>query len=212
MHHVLPRYYPLCVIRVWSEEGAVPQSGAVALVALLTTLFWLGQRVEDATKFCLYTHIPDKDDKEPGFVSIAGSPDYWWMKPATPLRKRMPDEKQQSQACHTVSHFSLCSSIGIEQIISVYIAQKHRSHSKYLFSKEPEVYQLMATKFTSLVNSRHATRLTTNRISDYLFDAIEQHPGADLTAAMYIVGREHFLGRNPSLCRATRLLTGFRAS
>ena len=56
----------------------------------------------------------------------------------------------------------------------------------------------MISKFISLVNSRHATRLTANRISDYLFDAVERHPGADLTTAMYIVGREHFLGRNPS--------------
>ena len=170
----------------------------IELAALLTTLFWLGQRVEDAIKFSLYTHPPDKEDKEPGFAAIAGSQGYWWMKPATPLRLRLPDEKQQSQACHTVSHFSLCSSIGIEQIISDYIAQEHKNRSRYLFSKKLEIYQVMISKFTSLVNSRHATRLTANRISDYLFDVIERHPGADLTAAMYIIGREHFLGRNPS--------------
>ena len=179
---------------VYLPKGVQP----IEMVALLTTLFWLGQRVEDSIKFRLYTHTHDIKDSEPGFVAIAGSPSYWWMRPATPLRVRMPDEKQLSQACHTVPYFSLCSSIGIEQILTDYIVQEHKNCSRYLFSKKLEVYQLMVSKFTSLVNRRHATRLYPNRISDYLFNAIEMHPGADLTTAMYIVGREQFLGRNPS--------------
>ncbi len=185
---------------VSKEKSAYLPKGVqpIELAALLTTLFWLGQRVEDAVTFLLYNHSPGAKDKASGFVAIKGSRGYWWMTPATPFRSRLPDDKQQIQACQTVSHVSLCSGIGIEQIISDYIIQEHKNRSKFLFSKKLDTYQEMLSKFISLVNSRHATRLTANRISDYLFDAIERHPGADLTAAMYIVGREHFLGRNPS--------------
>ena len=179
---------------VYLPKGVQP----IELAALLTTLFWLGQRVEDAVKFLLYTHSPGAKDKASGFVAMKGSRGYWWMTPATPLRSRLPDDKQRIQACQTVSHVSLCSEIGIEQTISEYIVQEHGNRSKFLFSKKLDTYQEMISKFISLVNSRHATRLTANRISDYLFDAVERHPGADLTTAMYIVGREHFLGRNPS--------------
>jgi len=107
----------------------------IELAALLTTLFWLGQRVEDAVKFHLYTHSPGAKDKSSGFVAIKGSQGYWWITPATPFRSRLPDEKQKIQACHTVSHVSLCSSIGIEQIISDYFVQEHKNRSRFLFSK-----------------------------------------------------------------------------
>ncbi len=49
-----------------------------------------------------------------------------------------------------------------------------------------------------MILTKRTTRLTANRVSDYLFEAISREEGADLTTAMFIIGREHFLGRNPS--------------
>lgn len=187
------------IIEHREQSAYLPRDAhSLEIAAFLTTLFWLGQRIEDVVEFRLYTHKPGPRDNKPGFVAISGSPGYWWIKPATPLRIRLPDEKQLRQAHKTASCLSLNSSVGVEQIISEYVVKEHRNHSRYLFSKKIEIYQLMIGRFVSVVNSRHATRLTLNRISDCMFNAIEQHPDADLTAAMYIVGREHFLGRNPS--------------
>lgn len=168
------------------------------LAALLTTLFWYGQRIDKVDKLRVYHDVPGNHDTEPGFVSIMGQNGYWWTKPAVPLRKNLPDDVQQEQAHPTVTNFALSSGTSCEQTISTYLKNIHRGRSKFLFPKKQSVYVKMISDFLSSVNSRHATRLTANRMSDYLFDVIARQDGADLTAAMFIVGREHFLGRNPS--------------
>ena len=168
------------------------------LSALLSTLFWFGQRPEKVIKLKIYTYAPSTDDTDPGFVTITEQDCYWWTKPAVPERKKLPDEVQQSQAYITVSNFALFSGIGIEPITSAYNVNSHRRRSTKLFPKDLTVYKKMLSDFFSYVNSHHATRLTANRVSDYLFDVISRQEGADLATAMFIIGREHFLGRNPS--------------
>lgn len=168
------------------------------LAALLTTMFWFGQRLDMIVKFRVYDQIPCNNiDTEPGFV-ITEQNGYWWAKPALPIRKKLPDDIQQEQAYPTVSNFALFSGIGLEKIICSYISKCHLDRSNRLFYKDVQVYEALVSSFISSVNSRHSTRLTANRISDYLFEVIASQDGADLTTAMFIIGKEHFLGRNPS--------------
>jgi len=168
------------------------------LAALLITMFWYGQRLERITSLNVYHHTPGIKDAGPGFVSVAGDNGYWWTKPAVPVRKKLPDRLQQEQAYSIVSNYALYSGIGFEKIICAYLSNSHRGRSNRLFFKDMWVYEKMVSGFISSVNGRNSTRLTTNRISDYLFDVISSQDDADLTTAMFIIGREHFLGRNPS--------------
>lgn len=173
------------------------------LSALLATLLWFGQRLDMVCKLRVYHYAPGNKDTEPGFVSMTGQYGYWWTKPAIPMRKRLPDEVQQKHAHQTVLNFALFTGTSCEQIINAYLKSNHCDLSTLLFPKNQSVYSKMVSEFLTSVNSRHATRLTVNRISDYLFDALARHDGADLTAAMFIIGREHFLGRNPSYYTST---------
>ncbi len=166
--------------------------------AVLTSMFWCSQRLENLTKFRLYMQQPGEQDKEPGFVCIAGKPPFWMIKPATPTRICLPDELQRSQAYPTEAYIFLDSGIGIEAVISLHVTQISQDHSKRLFQKRLETYQKAMRQFITKVNSHHGTRLTENRIADYLFNVIERQLGADLTTAMFLTGREQFLGRNPS--------------
>lgn len=183
---------------VYLQENARPEE----LAALLTALFWFGQRLESIAKLKVYHHDQGNWGAEPGFVSVPNQNGYWWTKPAVPERKILPDSVQQRQVHHTVSNFALFSGIGVEQIIDSYLDKIHCHCSVFLFPKKLEFYEQIVNGFLASVNCRHATRLTANRLSDYLFNAIERHEGADVTAAMFIVGREHFLGRNPSFYTA----------
>lgn len=189
-------------------------SSYLELAALLTTMFWFGQRLVKIAELRVYHHGADDMGNKPGFVKITDQTGYWWTKPAVPLRIILPDEVQQEQAYPTVANFALSSGIGIEQVISDYLINIHRGRSMYLFFPEKQSdYERMVRGFLSYVNHRHATRLTTNRASDYLFDVIARQDGADLTSAMFIMGREQFLGRNPSYYTAisvTRLQTCYK--
>ncbi len=168
------------------------------LSALLVTLFWFGQRLDKVDKIRVYFSDPTKEDTLLGFVSVAGQNGYWWAQPAVPIRKIMPDEVQQKQAHDSVANFALSSGTCCEQIISNYLNSIHRDRLTFLFPKRKSVYAKMIKDFLASVNNHHATRLTANRVSDYVFDAIASRKGADLTTAMFIIGREHFLGRNQS--------------
>lgn len=187
-------------------------SSYLELAAMLTTMFWFGQRLDKITELRVYHHDAVDMGSEPGFVKITEQTGYWWTKPAVPSRIILPDEVQKEQACRMVANFALSSGIGVEQIISDYLINIHRGRSESLFSEKTD-YEEMVREFLSYVNHRHATRLTANRISDYLFDVIARQDGADLTYAMFIIGREHFLGRNPSYYTAisvTRLQTCYK--
>jgi|GEM_PF-3013604 len=183
------------------------ETSPIEFAAVLTSMFWCSQRLEDLTKFCLYTKRPEEQDKEPGFVSMAGKPPFWLIKPATPTRICLPDELQRSQAYPTATFITLNSGIGIESIISHYVTQTSHDHAIRLFPRRLETYQKAMRQFITTVNSRHGTRLTENRITDHLFNVIERQPGSDLTTAMFITGREQFLGRNPSYYTSSMVST-----
>jgi hypothetical protein len=169
------------------------------LAALLSTMYWYGMRLDDTLpNLKMYTHLPCTRDTNPGFVSIAGMNSFWWTRPAVPERINLPDDDQQKQAYKIASNFAISSGIGAELIVETYIKKIHRGRSFKLFLRNIEEYENMARDFFSNVNKSHATRLTANRVSDYIFDVIARQDGADLTTAMFILGREHFLGRNPS--------------
>lgn len=168
------------------------------LAALLVTLFWFGQRLDKAILLKKYSHDIGNKWVDPGFVEFSEIKGYWWTKPAVPERKILPDCKQLQQAHHAVPNYAISSGIGFEQIICSHIRKARSGRSDLLFTKELSVYQKIVSDFFSSVNSHHSTRLTVNRVSDYLFNEIANQDGADLTSAMFIFGRENFLGRNPS--------------
>jgi hypothetical protein len=168
------------------------------LASLLTTIFWCGQRLDRVNILrCFKDRVP-QHNSYPGYVVLSDRTGYWWACPAVPQRKIFPDKSQQSKTLEIVNAFPLVSGIGIEYILSVYIKQSHRHKSQYLFPRPLEIYEKMVSSFLSEVNKRHKTRLTANRIADYLFDQISRKEGSDLVTAMYITGRHHFLGTNLS--------------
>lgn len=167
------------------------------LAAILTTMFWFGQRLNKLKVIKIY-HEVSKEKTAPGFVAKTELNGFWWTKPAVPLRKILPDVVQQEQAYPTVFNFALCTGISVEMIISAYIIDTHRRKSIYLFPKTQTTYDKRISDFLSVINSRYATRLTANRISDFLFEVISRQDGADITSAMFIIGRENFIGRTPS--------------
>jgi hypothetical protein len=170
------------------------------LAALVTTMFWLGQRIERFNNLYLYQHGDKKFEDVTGFVRTSEGDGYWWIRPAVPSRTVQPDELQRSQAQLIDDAFPLCSGIRIETIIAEYVQRHLKSilpHGE-LFPFDLDQYENVVKDFLAIINQKHNTRLTMNRISDYLFDVIAGRDDADLVTAMYITGREHFLGRNPS--------------
>jgi hypothetical protein len=171
---------------------------AKELAALLTTMFWLGKRLDRAVNLRLYKQIHN-GDIEPGFVAKGNHGGYWITVPAVPERKILPNDAQRSQAHEIATSFAISTGISVEEIIARYVTDVHKYRSKFLFPRpDKKIYIKMTSDFLACVNRRHATRLTMNRISDYIFEMISRHDSADLTVAMYITGKEHFLGRNPS--------------
>jgi len=173
---------------------AVPQE----LAAVGTVLFWYGQRVDNLEHIQLLKFHEVNESDGPGAVRKKDGSFVWLTRPATPTRKKLPSERQREQAFPTTSTLFLKSGIGVEGIICEYCKERKFEHGDLLFRKKLDFYKPLFDAFLAIINQRHATRLTANRISDYMFSAIEHHPRADVTVAMYLVGREEFLGRNPS--------------
>jgi hypothetical protein len=171
---------------------------AKELAPLLTTMFWLGKRLDRAVDLRLYKQIRNGDN-EPGFVAIGNQGGYWVTEPAVPERKILPNDAQLTQVHEIATSFAISTGIGVEEIIARYVTDVHKYKSNFLFPRpDKQIYIKMVSDFLASVNRRHATRLTLNRISDYVFEMISRRDGADLTVAMFITGKEHFLGRNPS--------------
>jgi len=187
-----------------------PANGnAIELGALLTTIFWLGQRIERAVKLKCYQGDFSSKETEPGFV-VAGDEScssYWWIVPATRFRKYFPDEHQVTKTCPVDNAYPIVSGIGIEQNIDTYVSNFRKGESEYLFNHEVVYYEAAVEEFLNQVKKHFGTqsRLTVNRISDYLFDNISHRDRSDLTTAMYLTGRHHFLGINPSSYTATKI-------
>jgi hypothetical protein len=168
------------------------------LASLLTTIFWRGQRLDRVTKLRWFKGKDPRQNHEPGFVVISDRTGYWWAYPALPERKIFPDINQMSKTLAVVEAFPLISGIEIELIICNYIKYHHRHKSQRLFPRPLGIYKEMVNSFLTKVNNIHKTRLTSNRVSDHLFDVICHKQGSDLVTAMYITGRHHFLGTNLS--------------
>lgn len=187
------------LIRRSAQSAYCPQdAAALELSALMVTSFWMGQRIEGAMRFWILTGRAKGSPSQPGFVLDGRDTGHWRIIPATPARARFPVGSQVEQAVTTARHFSLNSGIGVEPLVCKYIEEVQRKRSTRLFSRPIDTYTEWASAFLSAVNRRHHTRLTQNRVSDYLFDRVSCQDGSDVTAAMYIFGREHFLGRSPS--------------
>ncbi|ACD96559.1 hypothetical protein [Trichlorobacter lovleyi] len=179
---------------VYFPGRAVPQE----LAALGTVLFWFGQRVSNVERIQVMKYDEIKDTDGPGVVRKRDGTFFWLTRPATPTRKKLPSERQCKQAFPTTPTLFLQSGIGVERVIYKYCQERKFEHGDLLFRKKLDYYRPLFDAFLTKINQRHATRLTANRVSDHMFSAIEHHPGADVTVAMFLVGREEFLGRNPS--------------
>lgn len=167
------------------------------LAALICVLFWFGQRIENFKNIKLYNDYPD-ERKAAGFVNIAEGNCYWWVKPALPKRRKLPDARQQANAFRVDSNFPVWTNLGVEDIIRNYVTTIHRGKSLRLFFKGNQYYREALSGFLAKVNAAFGARLTENRISDYLYDMVSHMKGADLTTSMFLFGRKHFLGHNPS--------------
>ena len=186
------------LLRKRGKSSYAPKNGdPVELGALLTTSFWLGKDCNQLHKLnCILDDVPSNTN-EPAFV-VQEQTGFWWTVPAVRPRKKYPDEQQKTQTLPVVPIFPMESGIGIEDIICEYAQKLKTRNGSKLFSGTVSRYERNIDDFLSIVNQKHGTRLTAVRIADYLFNTISRRKGADLTTAMYLTGRSHFLGINHS--------------
>lgn len=176
-----------------------PGTGIVGeLIALVNTIFWCSKRIKNVVDLRCYQGSVPNDATEPGFIAESDSIGYWWTVPALRTRIIFPDEYQKTKTHNVINAFPIHSGTGIENLISMYIREIHGHKRKLLFPKKLKFYEEAVGSFLSKVNQHHRTRLTANRVADYLFDKISVWNGADLTTSMYLTGRHHYLGYNPS--------------
>lgn len=176
-----------------------PNTTPWELASIILVMFWYGQRVDQIDKLHIYRHAPGENDSNPGFVLLDDKDCYWWTRPALPNRIQGLDDDQKRQAHNNGTNFSISTGYGDEKYIRIYVDKfLRRSEPELLFPSGKRNFKNIVTEFLTRVNRRNATRLTVNRVSDYLFEMISRHEGSDLAVAMFIMGRENFLGTNPS--------------
>lgn len=178
-----------------------PNTNPYELCIIVSVMFWFGQRIDkiDKQELRIYRHSPGVNDLKPGFVMLDDKDDCWWTRSALPDRIMELDEDQLRQAHEKTTNFSITTGYGYEKLIRIYVNKLlPDKKTEVLFPKENIIYRQMVTEFLNRVNRSTSTRLTVNRVSDYLFEMIARHEGSDLAAAMFIIGRENFLGLNPS--------------
>ena len=115
-------------------DKAIPEE----LTALLVTMFWLGQRLEQAVGLTIYEEWNCTTGTKPGFVLDDDASGYWWVKPATPKRKKELSESQKLQAHETSNYFAISSGINIERLVRGYVNICHNRKKHKLFPRKFE--------------------------------------------------------------------------
>lgn len=170
------------------------------LAAVLTAMFWFSCPLELLQNPRLYDPITCTTATESGFVMMGShSCGYWLNLPAEPILKLSPSERQRTHAVKKYRVVLLNTGLHVERVLTDYLykGRKHPEKKIYLFKRGVNTYRAVVTRYIAELNKNHRTRLTPNRISDYIFDQISIHEGSDLTIAMLATGREHFLGQHP---------------
>lgn len=192
------------VSNIFSESANTSLTSAkispLECAAFLTTVFWTSCPVEEIRQFMLYSVYQEDTATTKGFVYHSDSNGYWLMQPARPASSQPLTDEQQTEAVFTQPMLPLNTGLRVEEIINAYIEKElglPGDIPKPLFPKKGVIYYRVITSFVASVNKRHNCRLTPGRIADYMFDAIANHSGSDLVAAMLITGRTHCLGMNP---------------
>lgn len=170
------------------------------LAAVLTAMYWFGCPIDLLHNLKIYDAFTCTTASEDGFVLMSSSScGYWLTIPPAPALKLSASERQRSQAVRKVRSVLLNTGLHVERVITDYLYKVHQSPEKkiYLFERGVTTYRSAVAECLRDLNREHRTRLTPNRISDYIFDQIASHEGSDLTMAMLITGHNHFLGQHP---------------
>lgn len=182
---------------------ALPNIDVEELTAVMLTIFWRSLRLEQLVEQEYYQQ-PISAKYTPsiaGYVKTSGACGHWLVKPALPSRKLKLEDSQAEQALPLQDCYEIQSGIGVERYIDIYAEKKNGK----LFPAPLKWYEKISSTFLSKVNHIHNTRLTVPRIGDYIYDNISRREGSDLTTAMYLTGRQHFLGVNPSYYTAIKV-------
>lgn len=179
-------------------EGVAPSE----LAAMLATMFWLSQRPEKIPAATYRTDNNIGAAFPPTFFAEEEGSRFWLVSPGTPKRVLMPTAGQLGEALPTTDTLALFSGTRAEEVIAKHCLDEPPTGSSKLFRHKASTCAAWVADFLKKANREHKTRLTVNRVADHLFDQIATHEGSDLTTAMYIIGREDFLGVNPSFYTA----------
>lgn len=157
----------------------------------LIAMFWTGCRLSDVKRY------NTRANEGSGHFGCFFSKNYdfgWNIKSVHPLVDRIIPQIVSSQTPDAAKGFFLPCPLSFQSIISKYSMTPPQA-SEDNYEEFIAEYENRLKQVVSKLNDTHGSRLTLNRISDYLFNLIVAQ--SDVTIAMLLTGRDHWLGRNP---------------
>jgi len=181
--------------------------------ALLTIIFWFSVPYKDAIKSVAHKRMPKYPTEN--VEILLGRDTHVLIKTVRPTYKT---SYKKYKCLKIASHLPLSSGLNIEQIIlkhSLIIDNKqidnkqidieqiilNHSHNidskKSLFTRSSHFYYSELNCFLHTLNHKYDCKITLAKLSTFIFDAIANQQGSDITYAMLITGRTSYIGINP---------------
>jgi len=183
------RSYSQVYINIHHEEFEYSDY-LLEMSALLTIMFWFSIPYKDAITAVGHNGTPRYPTEKVELI-WAKTP-YLLIKTISPTYKT---RYNKYKCLEIASHLPLNSGINIEQVIlDHYLNINNRRN---LFVRPGNFYNFGLKDFLCKLNQKYGCRITLGRISSFMFDAIANQRGSDITYAMLITGRTSYIGMNP---------------
>jgi hypothetical protein len=176
------------------QEKNILNIPSCELAAFISAMFWLSRPASDICTMQTGPSVPES------FLAytIKSNAERRWQIPANLLNSYANlDSSELEQAYPVVKKISIQVHETVAHIMdshALQIMHKKGSSTRPLFKSPLEEYEKSLAEFTKYINQTFYTRLTAGRISSFIFEALAEAPGSELTMAMCITGQQHQLG------------------
>lgn len=177
------------------QVGGVP---ATELAAFISICFWISATPEVACE-CTLVPAAARCTAQLGIFPDSKNEWNWVVKPVVPVQSLVPEQVLSTQAVQLASRYTIPLPEPCVKTMGRHLAT-FRKGVKVVNVFRPELldkYMTAATFFLERVRQLSNGRQTFRRISAHLHELIARTPGADITTAIAITGRNDPLGAVP---------------
>lgn len=167
-----------------SVSQLAQNSQKLEIATIIALMMVTGQRMETILDFKLY---PDRTNFS-GMGLLYEQNTWYWV--SIPYQAKVKKPASDVQVMPTSKYLVLDLPLPVQNLL-------HQTGVSFL-NIDPENAESSIKKLLAKINKRKHTRLTIDRISNFLLNAIQHQERADITTAMMITGREAYTGTVPA--------------